>query len=497
MVKYKPYQRVEKYMISAKEKHLFEEEPVLTAILKLAIPCVLGQLILVIYNLADVFWVRFATDRLINEGIAIGDTIISGVTVCSPVFMILSAISNLFGVGAASVMSRSAGKRKYDRATNSSRFAFWGCVVTTIVYCLLVLIFIKPITNFIKGNANEVVREYAETYIIITVVICGLPTSINTLLSHLIRAEGKSFEASVGISLGGILNVALDPIFIFGLGIPLEKAALSVALATGISNIIALLYYVVVLYRMREDSLLSFKYSKDIFSEGIPGEVLTIGLPACLMTFFENVSYMCLDHLISSCATTSIINDAAVSGVNAAKKVNMLAHSIARGMTQGVLPLIGYNKSSGRRIRMKKIVFTSSGITTFVAVICMVCNILLANPLCSIFTSSDSSLIFATKYLVLFSIGAPFSAFAYSVISFFQAIGKAWRSLILALLRKGILDIPLMYIFSAVKNVGEVEGTLIVSATPIADAVCCITAIVLFVVYLRGHARNDKEIVTE
>ena len=242
-----------------------------------------------------------------------------------------------------------------------------------------------------------------------------------------------------------------------------------------------------------------------MFFEGVPSEVLTIGLPACLMTFFENVSYMCLDHLISSCAATSVINDAAVSGVNAAKKVNMLAHSIARGMTQGVLPLIGYNKSSGRRIRMKKIVFTSTGITTFVAIICMVSNILLAKPLCDIFTSSSDSLNFAVQYLIIFSIGAPFSAFAYSVISFFQAIGKAWRSLILALLRKGILDIPLMFILSSLTNVyGVIWATpsadivccgLIVAATPIADAVCCITAIILFIIYLRGHARNDKEIV--
>lgn len=479
-------------MVNAKEKHLFENAPVLSAILKLAIPSVLGQLILVIYNLADVFYVKLAAEQLST---ATGDALISGVTICAPVFMIITAISNLFGVGAASVMSRSAGKKKYDRATNASRFAFWGCLASTFVYCLIVLLCLKPITMFISGNTHGDVEQYAKTYILITVCACGIPTALNTLFSHLIRAEGRSFEASVGIALGGILNVALDPLFIFGI-IGIEKAALGAALATGVSNIIALIYYIVKLYQRKDQTLISFKFSKAIFEDSVPNEVLLIGLPACLMTFCENVSYMILDNLIGSCTTDAVINTATLAGVGAAKKVNMLAHSIARGMTQGVLPLIGYNKSSGRRIRMKKIVFTSTAITTLVAILCMLGNIFFAKPLCDIFTSSDDALSYAKLYLIIFSIGAPFSAFAYSVISFFQAIGKAWRSLILALLRKGILDIPLMYILPSFVDLSSgKEGANIVMATPIADIICFITAIVLFLVYLKGHAKVDKEIV--
>lgn len=479
-------------MVNAKEKHLFEEAPVLSAILKLAIPSVLGQLILVVYNLADVFYVRLAAEQLSS---AMGDALISGVTICAPVFMIISAISNLFGVGAASVMSRSAGKKNYERATNASRFAFWGCLASTLVYCLLVLVLLKPITMFVSGDSSAEVESYAQTYILITVCACGIPTALNTLFSHLIRAEGKSFEASVGIALGGILNVALDPLFIFGI-IGVENAALGAALATGVSNIIALIYYIVKLYQRKDETLISLRYRKDILENSIPSEVLVIGLPACLMTFCENVSYMILDNLIGSCTSNALINTATLAGVGAAKKVNMLAHSIARGMTQGVLPLIGYNKSSGRRIRMKKIVFTSTAITTFVAFICMTCNILLAEPLCDVFTSSSDALNYASLYLIIFSIGAPFSAFAYSVISFFQAIGKAWRSLLLALLRKGILDIPLMYILPMFVDLGAgKEGSNIVMATPIADIICFATAVILFTIYLRGHAKEDKNIV--
>ena len=230
-----------------------------------------------------------------------------------------------------------------------------------------------------------------------------------------------------------------------------------------------------------------------MFKKDIPGEVLVVGLPAFLMTFCENLSYFLLDANIALVSTSEIISTASLAGVGAAKKVNMFAHSIARGMTQGVLPLIGYNKSSGKRVRMRKIFFTATGITCGISLICMTINICAAGQLCSIFSLNQDALDLAKQYLIIFSIGAPFSAFAYSVISFFQAVGKAWRSLILALLRKGIFDIPLMYILPLIPVMNYIPGAAVVWATPIADIVCCLVAIVLLTYYIKRHCKVDKE----
>ena len=485
-------------MINQKEKDLFEKAPILKAILKLAIPSVIGQLILVIYNLADTFFIGLASQDPFFTG-GSGSSLIAGVTVCMPIFMIISAISNLFGIGACSVMSRAMGGKNFDRAKNASRFAFYGCLVTSVVYCLLVLALLNPITKLLAGNAGADVQEYAKTYILITVVGFGVPTALNTLFSHLFRAEGKSFHASFGICLGGVLNVLLDYLFIF-LAFPIKDAAMAAALATGISNFVALVYYIVLYIRKRKESQISLKFKKSMFADGVHKEVLVVGLPAFLMTLCENVSYFILDANMAAVSATDAICTAALAGVGAAKKVNMAAHSIARGMTQGVLPLIGYNKANGKRIRMKKIFYTSAGITTGIAVICLLINIFCATPLCNIFVHESDALKFASIYLIIFSIGAPFSAFAYSVISFFQAVGKPWRSLILALLRKGILDIPLMYILPYITALnyapaGEfIPGASIVWATPISDIVCCVVAVILFVVYIRRHAAKDKNI---
>ena len=467
-----------------KQVYLFEKAPYLKAILILALPSILSQLILVIYNIADTYFIGLASENAYYVQSGLSSALVAGVTICMPIYTILTAISNLFGIGASSVMSRSMGKKNYERARNASRFAFWGCLIISILYCLIMLAALDPIASFISGGqaASDKVKEYAKTYILVTVVICGVPTTLNTLLSHLFRAEGKSAHAMAGIVLGGALNIVLDPILIFCC--PIENAVLSASLATGISNCIALIYYLITYLILHKKLVISFKFKRKMFNFGVPGETLIIGLPACLMTLCENISFMVMDNLIGSAVGGGT---SALAGVGAAKKINMFPHSITRGMTQGVLPLIGYNKSSGNRHRMRMITYISGAISIGIALVCMIINMTLAKPLSSIFIHEEEALQFSTKFLIILSIGAPFSALAYTVISFFQAVGKPWRSLLLALLRKGILDIPLMFIFQATVSI-TVGG--VVWATPIADFVCCIVAIILFVIYIHRHGHN-------
>ncbi len=457
------------------DKELFEKKSVFRAIMSLAIPSVIGQLILVIYNMADTFFV----------GLTKNDAMITAVTVCMPAFMFLSAISNLFGIGAASVMARSMGKGNLDRAKNASSFAVLGCLITTVFYCLFAVLFKDFFIN-VLGGSNPEVHDKAISYLLITVVICGIPTALNTLFSHLIRAQGKSLYASLGIVIGGVLNIALDPLFMFVI-LPSDKAALGAGIATGVSNVIALFYYVIILIKKKDQLIVRFKPNKECFKNSIPLETIIVGIPACLMTLFENISYAILDNLMSQ------VSIAAQAGVGVAKKINMFAHSTVRGMTQGVLPLIGYNKSCGNRKRMKKVVFVSGAMSLVIAVICTTISLTLSQPLTSIFIQigETGSLDYGARFLQILCLGAPFSAVAYTIISFFQAVGKAWRSLILALLRKGLLDIPLMYILQK-----PIPTYGIVWATPIADSVCSVVAILLFVIYLKRHGENKGEFKT-
>lgn len=451
-----------------KEKYLFEESPVMKAIISLALPSVMGQIILVIYNMADTFFV----------GLTNSDAMITAVTVCMPAFMFLSAISNLFGVGGASVISRLLGAQRREQAKHASAFAIWGCIAVSLVYSLGVFVFMDGFVNLLGGSAADV-HDYSCQYMMVVVVGGGVVTALNTLLSHLIRAEGRSMQASIGIIIGGLLNIALDPLFMFVILEPGQEI-LGAALATMLSNCGALIYFIVFILVKRRNMVLSPRPARAMFKNKIPADVISIGIPACLMTLCENISYAVLDNLMSTFGT------AAQAGIGVAKKVNMLAHCIVRGMAQGVLPLIGYNYASGNRKRMRHTVYLSAAMSIVISSLCMAISFLFSGELIDLFIKAGAeSHDYGSVFLKIMCVGAPFSAWAYTVISFFQATGHMTKSLVLALLRKGILDIPLMFILNSVY---PIYG--IVCATPAADIICCGTAVVLFVMFIKKHGHD-------
>ena len=448
-----------------REKTLFEDSPVLEAIVRLAFPTVIGQIILVLYNMADTFFI----------GLTGSDAMITAATVCMPAFMFLQAISNLFGVGGASVISRALGARDLQRAKDTASFAFWGCAAVTVLYSLGAWLFAGPFVDLL-GGSNPLVHDYAVEYLTFTVVIGGLATSLNALLAHLVRSEGRSLQASIGVALGGVMNIALDPLFMFVI-LPRGYETLGAAIATALSNVIALAYFLIVVLREGKRSILRLsprRLDKSVRGK-IPADVLMTGLPACLMTLCENISYAVLDALMAASGT------ALQAGLGVAKKVNMLAHSIVRGMSQGVLPLIGYNYAAGNHKRMKTSITLSMALSVAMAAVCMTISLVFSRQLIGLFIPSGSeSVTYGASFLCILCLGGPFSACAYALISFFQAVGKGMRSFVLAILRKGLLDIPLMFLLNRLLPIFG-----IVWATPITDVICCVISIGMFVVFLR------------
>ena len=473
---------------STQEAKLFSEYPVLRSVLTLAIPTVISQIILVIYNMADTFFI----------GMTGSDAMLTSVTVCMPAFMFLSAISNLFGVGGASVISRALGAGSTKKARYTASFAFWGCICLTLAYSIGALVLIHPFVNLLGGSDAQV-HENACRYLRWTVVIGGVGTSLNALLGHLVRSEGRSMQAGFGIAMGGILNIALDPLFMFVV-LPKGSEVTGAALATMLSNLTATLYFLAVIYANRDQSVVSLMPSRRSLDYEIPRDVLATGLPACLMTLCENISYAVLDNLM---ATFGMM---AQAGIGVAKKVNMLAHCMVRGMSQGVLPLIGFNYAAKNYKRMKASVLLSMGISIGLATACMTACLLFSRQLIGVFIQHVSpSLDYGAAFLRILCIGGPFSACAYAIISFFQATGKSRKSFLLAILRKGLLDIPLMFIL-----IRFIPVYGIVWATPIADIACCVVAISLFIrfthalthsryihkdIQAHGHAKNAPDVL--
>ena len=455
----------------AKETYLFEKRSMFGALLRLVFPTVIGQIILVIYNMADTFFI----------GMSGNDAMLTAVTICMPAFMFLSAISNLFGVGGASVISRSLGLGDVKRAELSSGFAFWGCLSVTLLYCLVAFLLRHPFLELL-GGTDPAVHALAEGYLITTVVIGGLASSMSLLFSHLIRAQGRSMVSSVGVGLGGILNIFLDPLFMFQI-LPPGNEVLGAAIATALSNLISLCFFIVALVVVRtQGSALHFRPRKTMFRDRVPQDIFAAGIPACVMTLFENISYAVLDKLVSFAGTP------AQAGLGVAKKINMLSHSIVRGIAQGSLPLIAYNYSAGNHKRMRKAVTYANAMACLTALFATGIFLVFAPALVSVFIPGASvSAQYGAHFLRILTLGAPFSACAYTYISFFQAVGRGRTSFILAILRKGVVDIPLMLLFF------HISTDLIVAATPIADMICCAASLVCYFLFLRSLSPSGRK----
>ena len=448
--------------LSEKEKYIFEKAPVPKAVVSLVLPTVISQLITIVYNLADTFFVG----RLGDE------TMVAAVTLCLPIYMLLTATANLFGIGGASVMSRALGSGDPDGARRASSFAVWGGIAVAAVLSLVFGLFRKPLLTALGADGMRL--QYAVDYLIYTIVAGSVPTVLSSVLAHLVRAEGKAMHAGIGLSLGGILNVALDPLFVFdrGLGMGVTGAAL----ATLISNCVSALYFVILVLKLR--GVVTLRPIRSAFSRKTSLAVMSIGLPACLMSMLTTCSNLVVNYLMAA------YGDAAIAGIGVAKRVNMASFAITQGITQGALPLIGYNYASGDRRRMRSSVLFMSACTFGFALICLTISLSCTEPLIRAFIDSDETVAYGTRFLRIICWAVLSASVGFIAVTVFQATGKKFRALLLSLLRKGGLDVPLMFILDA-----HFPAIGIAMATPIADYTAALVAIVFLILFLRTAKR--------
>lgn len=216
------------------EIKIFEDEAIPVAVAKLAIPTVITQLINIVYNFADTWFVG----RTGNAAM------VAALSVCMPIFIIMAALANLFGIGGASVISRQMGMKNEAKARHVFAFCLYGGIAAAVVYALIMFFFRPQIIYLIGGDENS--YKYVYDYIFWTMVVGAIPSVGNVLCGHLVRSIGDAKEAGFGMSLGGILNIFLDPLFMFVI-LPQGYEVVGAAIATLISNTVALVYFVVLL----------------------------------------------------------------------------------------------------------------------------------------------------------------------------------------------------------------------------------------------------------
>lgn len=438
--------------------YLFRDMPVGRAVLALAAPTVISQIITVIYNMADTFFIGQLNDP----------DQVAAATVAMPAFVALTALANLFGIGGASKIARCLGRGDRETARRTAAFCIWTAAAAALVYGMVICL-VRPWLLPTLGADGDT-YGFCSSYVFWTVTVGAAPTVLNAALAHLIRTEGYARQAGFGVALGGILNIALDPVFIFALDMEITGAAV----ATMLSNAVAAAYFLLFLYRTRRETVITPHPRYYTVSEGIPGEVLAGGLPSFIMMMLGCLSNSVLNRLVTG------YSNEAMAGMGIAKKIDMIAFSVAQGMTQGVLPLVAYNYASGSWKRMTSVIRTTLGCTLAMACTATATLFLFAGPITGCFIDDAATVAYGRDFLRVICFTCPSTAVNFMVITVFQATKQKAQPLVLSLLRKGSLDIPLMLLLDRAAGLGGVAW-----ATPLADWLALIVSLALFLPYSR------------
>lgn len=326
-------------VLDKKTKLVFESVPISKAILTLAIPTVISQLITTVYNLADTYWVGQINDS--NQ--------LAALAVAFPTQIILTAIANLFGIGAGTCISRFLGADNRKEASQTATVGLYVGLVTAFIFSLLLMLF-RPWCLALLGS-TQAIESYVNTYLNWAVVCGGIFSIFNMLTANIIRGEGMSKQASFGLSLGGIMNIILDPFFVlsFGFGMEIKGAAA----ATFLSNIITTLYFGFLLWKQRENSVVSVNPRGAFSDVSMQKDILLAGLPSALQALLSAVSNITLNSLIID------YGEAAEAAIGITKKIDAIPLGALTGLAQGTVPLIAYNYGAKNHKRMNQTLKTA------------------------------------------------------------------------------------------------------------------------------------------
>ena len=402
------------------KQDVFQHMPVPKAVATLAIPTVLSMLVTVIYNMADTFFVGQTNDA--NQ--------VAAVSLTMPVFFILMAFGNMFGIGGSSFISRLLGQGEHEKVKKVSSFCFYGSIIISVAMMFAFLLGMSVILKLMGADANT--ELFARDYL--TVIAYGAPFVIlSTMFGNLVRGEGASKTAMIGMMIGTILNIILDPIMILWMDMGVTGAAL----ATIIGNIASVIYYI--FYFIKGNSSLSISY-KDFKVVGIIGGVLAIGIPASLNNILMSTSNIVLNNFLKDYGTLP------VAAMGVAMKANMLLILMQLGIAMGIQPLVGYCYGARNYKRMKAVMKFSMMCTVIMGTILTIVYFIATKPIIRIFIDNPEVTKLGVSMLRASMLAGPVIGVLFVFNFTIQAMGKAIPSLIITISRQGLVFVPVLFL---------------------------------------------------
>lgn len=442
---------------------IFANAPVPKAVFANIIPSIVSMLMVLVYNLADTFFIGKTNNPLM----------VAAVSVATPVFLIFMAVGMLFGIGGTSLISRMLGEGRVERARKASAFCFWTGLAIGIVSMVAIFFLAEPISRMVGASEDTV--EYAAQYL--SIVAFGIPFLIvSNVFSNIIRAEGNAQKAMMGMIIGNMVNIVLDPIMILAFGWNVAGAAI----ATVLGNVCSSAFYLK--HLLSSNAMLSISLKDYQAGDGIAKGVFAIGVPASLNSILMSSANIILNNLMAH------HGDLAVAGLGVAMKVNMIVVMLLIGLGTGVQPLLGYCFGARNRKRymavLKFAMILAFGLSMVMTAICYFG----AGPLVNAFLTDPEAYSFGISFARVYILSGPILGILFVLVNAIQSTGAALPSLILSVSRQGLCYLPILFLFNRIFD----SPRMLAAAQPATDYFAVFMAVILFLFTSRKYWKKEE-----
>ena len=448
-------------------REIFERMSVPKALMTLAVPTIIGQLIVLIYSLADTFFI----------GRSGNPYMVAAASLILPVFNICIPLSNLYSIGGGTLISRLLGAGNERAASKISMFSIVAAMGTALLYSAVFFIGMDKFLALLGASPDTV--SYARQYAFCVLVIGAVPTVLSMTMAGLLRSVGCARQAGIGVSMGGLLNIALDPLFMFVI-LPRGMETLGAGLATMLSNVAACIYFIIVLWRLKGKTVLTLNPSAGLPDGKYIRELFSVGVPASVATLLFDVDYMIIGRLMTA------HGDIPMAAVGIVLKAERLPLNVGIGLCQGMVPIAAYNYANGNHRRMKQVLHFTRTAGLIVGAVSVAMYVLFAPQIMRVFINDAETVQIGTVFLRCRAVATPFMFLCFHLVHFFQAVGEGRLSLILAVVRWAVFNIPMLFLLDAL--LGQ-NGIVLTQVT--AD-IC--TVIISYILYFRFTASLGSEV---
>ena len=433
------------------------KEPVRRLLFTLAVPAITSQVVNALYNVVDRMYIGHIPEA--------GPAALTGVGICFPLIMIISAFASLIGMGGAPRASIFMGKKDNGTAEKIMGNCFSALILTALILTPIVLIFKEPLLYLFGASKNTIV--FAENYITIYAVgtiFVQLTLGMNTFIS----AQGFSKISMLTVIIGAVTNIILDPIFIFGFNMGVQGAALATVLSQAVSAVWA------VRFLAGRNTVLRLKKKNLRIAPSLLLPCIALGTAPFIMVSTESLLVLCFNSSLLKYG-----GDLAVGAMTILSSIMQFAMLPLQGITQGGQPIISYNYGANNIGRVKQAFKLQTAACCSYAAIIWLTAELAPSVLVSVFTSDPQLSELSQWALRIYMAGVVLMGLQLSCQQSFIAFGNAKISSFLAIFRKILVLIPLIYILPMFLS-DNVQAVFL--AEPIADAIAVTTTVTLFMI---------------